>query len=812
MPELQRASASQLEKFGREQLGPVVELYLARLHSYLSHCQSAEHRIFFCMRAGVRIRELYQAWLAARRLAEPANASLLKISRLMAIKAAYKQAPELAVTALGRESAGIGLGDILNGLMRAEIAAGRCPDLSTTPPAPLHEFLRTSEPRALLVRTYLEWQSALYRDYLSKLAGPAKTLVLVDSGWRGTPQLLLEAAFGEYTWEGVYFGCTGRAEVLGRHIGSRHGLMFDAPHYDPETPETAFLVHRHLVESLLEPDFPSVEQLEPGEPAVPKRRDLPAGDRGEPWDAVYRGVKDHVARSGARSIATIEREHHRAMANLQRIICYPTVDEVALASGKLRSHDLGRPGAVSPILPPVDRFAGDSAELRISQSLWLQGQIALEYPPAAAKPRQKKELDTLTPKQPAQHFTSHLARAAGRKGSEAAATVAIITRTKNRAVLLARAARSVAAQTYPHYQWVVVNDGGDFDEVRETVDASAVAAQKVVLCSNAASIGMEAASNMGIRAAECKYVVIHDDDDSWAPDFLEKAVRFLEDAGESYGGVITGSVYVSEEVHGSTITEHGRWPYNDWVDCVHLSEMMVGNFFPPIAFLFKRSVWQEIGGFDETLPVLGDWDFNLRFLMRQDIGVLREPLAYYHHRDRSSSDGAYANSVLGAAQRHAEYNAVVRNRHLRNALNNPQGALSALVAAGFYHGDTRRRLEQQAAQATAAVNAASSAAKVTELASKVAALQAELDLRWVQIVAARSVGGQVAAAMQREDLVQYAKSHPLPPPPDFDEKAYLRLYPDVAETIASRRMLGGFNHYLMFGCAEGRNRPASVGQ
>lgn len=811
MPELPRASQGRLEKFGREQLGPVIELYLARLHSYLSHCQSADHRILFCMRAGVRIRELYQTWLAARSLAEPANAGLLKISRLMAIKASYQKAPELAVTALGRESAGIALGDILNGLMRTEIAAGRCPDLGNTPPAPLHEFLRTGEPHARLVRTYLERQSALYRDYLLQLAGGATRLVLVDSGWRGTPQLLLEAAFPEYSWEGVYFGCTGRAEVLGRRIGSRHGLIFDAPHYDPETPETAFLVHRHLIESLLEPDLPSVEQLEPPQAATRKRRDVPATGSGDASDAVYRGVKKHVAQGGARGIAAIERAHHRAMAALQRIVCYPTVDEVALASGKLRSHDLGRPGAASPILPTVDRFEGDSAELRISQSIWAQGQVALEYPPAAAKTRQRKELDALAPDQAAQHFTSHLARAASRKPGQPAATVVIITRTKNRPVLLARAARSVAAQTYPHYCWVVVNDGGDFDAVRETVDACAVAPQKVVVCSNEASVGMEAASNMGIRAADGKYVVIHDDDDSWAPEFLDRAVRFIEGSGDRYGGVITGSVYVSEEVQGTTITEHGRWPYNDWVDCVQLSEMMVGNFFPPIAFLFRRSVWEEIGGFDETLPVLGDWDFNLRFLMRHDIGVLREPLAYYHHRDRSPTDGAYANSVLGAAQRHAEYNAILRNRYLRNALDNPRGPLSALVAAGFYHGETRRRLEQQAAQAAAA-GSGPTADKVAELTSKVAALQAELDLRWVQIVAARNVGGQLAEAMQRKDLVRYAKSHPLPPPPDFDESAYLRLYPDVAGAIASRRLLGGFNHYMMFGSAEGRDRPASGAQ
>ena len=39
--------------------------------------------------------------------------------------------------------------------------------------------------------------------------------------------------------------------------------------------------------------------------------------------------------------------------------------------------------------------------------------------------------------------------------------VAVITRTRNRALLLRRAARSVERQTFRAFSWVVVNDGGD---------------------------------------------------------------------------------------------------------------------------------------------------------------------------------------------------------------------------------------------------------------------------------------------------------------------------------------------------------------
>jgi glycosyltransferase involved in cell wall biosynthesis len=60
---------------------------------------------------------------------------------------------------------------------------------------------------------------------------------------------------------------------------------------------------------------------------------------------------------------------------------------------------------------------------------------------------------------------------------------------------------------------------------------------------------MEAASNAGSAVCDSDYVVIHDDDDSWLPDFLDRTVAFLDsEKGARYGGVATHSVYVSEEI------------------------------------------------------------------------------------------------------------------------------------------------------------------------------------------------------------------------------------------------------------------------
>ena len=42
---------------------------------------------------------------------------------------------------------------------------------------------------------------------------------------------------------------------------------------------------------------------------------------------------------------------------------------------------------------------------------------------------------------------------------------------------------------------------------------------------------MEAASNLGVRSSESTYIAIHDDDDLWDPQFLERTVATLDETG-----------------------------------------------------------------------------------------------------------------------------------------------------------------------------------------------------------------------------------------------------------------------------------------
>jgi len=256
--------------------------------------------------------------------------------------------------------------------------------------------------------------------------------------------------------------------------------------------------------------------------------------------------------------------------------------------------------------------------------------------------------------------------------------VSIITRTKNRPVLLRRAIASALGQTLPAWEMLIVNDGGEPGPVDALVAEVADRAQgRIRVLHNASSHGMEAASNLALSHATGEFAVIHDDDDSWEPAFLATCVEHLDHADPGVEGVVTAANKITERLEGDTVTFVGSELYAT-LQSVTLLEMARGNMFPPIAFLYRRAVIEKIGGYRADLPVLGDWEFNLRFLRAFDIDPLPQALANYHIRPDTTT-GVYSNTVVGGLSLHQKYAARLRNQLLREDMQTGQVGLGFLV-------------------------------------------------------------------------------------------------------------------------------------
>ena len=250
------------------------------------------------------------------------------------------------------------------------------------------------------------------------------------------------------------------------------------------------------------------------------------------------------------------------------------------------------------------------------------------------------------------------------------ARVAIVLRTRNRPLLLARALDSILAQTYQDYVAVVVNDTGDRGPVEEAVARVAdLARGRIHIVHNTVSRGREAAMNTGTQASSSTFVTIHDDDDTWAPRFLERTVEHLERTGQL--AVATRTEVIFERIDGDVIITEGRELLATDKTQVALLDTIVRNYTPPISMLYRRDVLQSTGEYDESLPVLADWDFTLKLLRLGEVGFIDgEPLAFWHHRP--AAQGAEKNSVH-TGDDHARWDAIIRDRYLRADLAKHDG-------------------------------------------------------------------------------------------------------------------------------------------
>jgi glycosyltransferase involved in cell wall biosynthesis len=256
--------------------------------------------------------------------------------------------------------------------------------------------------------------------------------------------------------------------------------------------------------------------------------------------------------------------------------------------------------------------------------------------------------------------------------------VGVITRTKDRPLMLERAAQSVLGQTYKDFVWVIVNDGGDAEIVDRIAEQCRLSGIIVYVVHHDKSYGRPAAANKGIEACNTEYLLLHDDDDSLDPTFLEKTVRFLENEASYYNGVVTFSDIVEEIIdHGSIRTTQIQFGYEP--KTIGFLDLFVSNMFPPIAFLFSRQGWIDAGKFDEDLNCTEDWFFNIQYLSRYSIGVLPSVLAHYHVRvTLKDPSNIYSNTIIAEVNEHHLYKEYWTNRLIREDIEKQRLGLGQL--------------------------------------------------------------------------------------------------------------------------------------
>lgn len=246
---------------------------------------------------------------------------------------------------------------------------------------------------------------------------------------------------------------------------------------------------------------------------------------------------------------------------------------------------------------------------------------------------------------------------------DSGADVAIIVRTKDRPNLLRRALHSVTTQTYRTWECVIVNDGGDAEITASVVAEFVGFDDRITIVSTPQSRGRWVSANAGVLATSAPLIVIHDDDDTWDPHFLERSAAYLADHPDA-GGVVSRIEIVWERESANGFETVSTEIFQPDLAAPTLADTLLFNRFVPIAFVYRRSLHEELGLYDDTLPVVGDWAFNLKVLARGPLEYMSdEPLAKWHQR--VEAEGSAANSVIGSRSIHDLFDARIRDEALR---------------------------------------------------------------------------------------------------------------------------------------------------
>jgi glycosyltransferase involved in cell wall biosynthesis len=196
--------------------------------------------------------------------------------------------------------------------------------------------------------------------------------------------------------------------------------------------------------------------------------------------------------------------------------------------------------------------------------------------------------------------------------------VSTVIPTYNRFEDVTLAVRSALGQTHREQQIIVVDDGstdGTSARLREAYgDALEILRTE--------RLGVSGARNHGLAAARGDYIAFLDSDDDWTPDKLARQVAFLEERPD-YGMVLTDVVQMDRDRKEYDVLRRRKFIPEDGDVLRHILRQPA---LAPSSALLRRRVYDELGGFDTSLPTAEDIDFHLRVALRFKIGVIDAPL------------------------------------------------------------------------------------------------------------------------------------------------------------------------------------------
>ena len=211
--------------------------------------------------------------------------------------------------------------------------------------------------------------------------------------------------------------------------------------------------------------------------------------------------------------------------------------------------------------------------------------------------------------------------------------VSVCIPTYNNEDMIGKTLQSILNQTYKNIEIIIVDDCST-DNTMGVV--SSIDDNRIILYRNDVNLGMSGNWNRCVSLASGNYIKFICADDILEEDCLEKEIMsFLQN--DQIVMTINDSKLINED--GEKVGLFPRWPKKGVVDgskVAHWS-LIVNNFFGmPSAVMFRKDIFEKVGGFDPHYYYILDFDLWIRIAGEGLVHVL--PYALNHFRLRNDSN------------------------------------------------------------------------------------------------------------------------------------------------------------------------------
>ena len=192
--------------------------------------------------------------------------------------------------------------------------------------------------------------------------------------------------------------------------------------------------------------------------------------------------------------------------------------------------------------------------------------------------------------------------------------ISVVIPSYNRKEFLKRSIDSAINQTKKPFEIIVVDDGST--DGTETMIKSDYDFVKFIKQKNK---GVSAARNIGIKVSIGEWICFLDSDDEWKKDKLEKQINAMK-SNPGYKFFHSNEIWIKNGIRINQKKKHKKYGGDIFDKCLDMCRIS------PSSVMIDKTVFDEVGNFNENLVVCEDYELWLRICDKYRVFFIDEPL------------------------------------------------------------------------------------------------------------------------------------------------------------------------------------------